>query len=67
MSVCGPISRTSSDVKRRVNRSSSRGERARGSQRMPPFEPPYGSRSSAHFQVIHDASAAHSPSDTPAS
>ena len=31
---------------------------------MPPFEPPYGSRSSAHFHVIHDASAAHSPSDT---
>ena len=64
MSVCGPISRTSSDVKRRVSRSSSRCDSACGSQRMPPFAPPYGSRSSAHFHVIHDASAAHSPSDT---
>ena len=54
MSVCGPISRTSSDVKRRVSRSSSRCDSACASQRMPPFAPPYGSRSSAHFHVIHD-------------
>jgi hypothetical protein len=40
MSVCGPISRTSSDVNRRVSLSTSRSESARGSQRMPPFAPP---------------------------
>ena len=64
MSVCGPISRMSSDVKRRVSLSSSRSESACGSQRMPPFAPPYGSRRSAHFHVIQVASAAHSPSET---
>ena len=64
MSLCGPISRTSSDVKRRVSFSTSRGESACGSTRMPPFAPPYGSCRSAHFHVIHVASAAHSPSET---
>ena len=64
MSVCGPITSTSSEVNRRVSRSSSGSDSARASQRMPPFAPPYGSRSSAHFHVIHVASAAHSPSDT---
>ena len=64
MSMCGPITSSSSDVKRRVRRSTSRGDSACGSQRIPPFAPPYGSRSSAHFHVIHVASAAHSPSDT---
>ncbi len=64
MSICGPITSTSSDVNRRVSRSSSGRDIARGSQRMPPFAPPYGRRTSAHFHVIHIASAAHSPSET---
>ena len=64
MSCCGPITGRSSDVKRRVIPSSSRRESVRGLQRTPPFAPPYGSRSSAHFHVIHIASAAHSPSET---
>jgi len=64
MSSCGPMIGRSSDVKRRVNRSSSASERLRGSQRTPPLAPPYGSLSSEHFQVIHIASAAHSPSVT---
>ena len=55
---------SSSAVNRRVTAWSSRSERTRGSQRIPPFAPPYGSRSSAHFQVIHIDSAAHSPSET---
>ena len=65
--MCGPIALTSSSVKRRVSRSSSPGESSFGSQRTPPFAPPYGSRNSAHFQVIHIASAAHSPRLTPRS
>ena len=65
MSVCGPIVSTSSDVKRRVRRCELRGrERHATSQRTPPFAPPYGRRSSAHFHVIQLASAAHSPSET---
>jgi hypothetical protein len=64
MSSCGPMIGSSSDVKRRVIFCSSFGESSFGLQRMPPFAPPYGSRSSAHFQVIHIASAAHSPSVT---
>src|SRR5207237_772682 len=64
MSSCGPMIGSSSEVKRRVRPSISRAESERGSQRTPPFAPPYGSRSSAHFPVIHMASAAHSPSVT---
>ena len=64
MSICGPITSTSSDVNRRVSRSISPIESVRTSQRMPPFAPPYGRRSSAHFHVIQVASAAHSPSET---
>ena len=64
MSSCGPITGSSSAVNRRVTAWSSRSESARGSQRMPPLAPPYGSRRSAHFQVIHIDSAAHSPSET---
>jgi hypothetical protein len=64
MSSCGPITGSSSDVKRRVRRSISVRESERASQRTPPLAPPYGSRSRAHFQVIHIASAAHSPSET---
>jgi hypothetical protein len=67
MSSCGPMNGESSAVKRRVMRASSACERSRGVQRTPPFAPPYGSRSSAHFQVIHIASAAHSPRSTAAS
>ena len=64
MSFSGPITGSSSIVKRRVSRWSSSGDISRGLQRTPPFAPPYGSRSSAHFHVIHIASAAHSPSET---
>ncbi len=64
MSAFGPIIGSSSEVNRRVSRSISPGESSRGLQRTPPFAPPYGSRSSAHFQVIHTASAAHSPRST---
>ena len=64
MSFSGPITGSSSIVKRRVSRCSSSSESSLGVQRTPPLAPPYGSRSSAHFQVIHIASAAHSPSET---
>ncbi len=64
MSFCGPMIGRSSCVKRRVIRSRSSADSMRGSQRTPPFAPPYGSRRSAHFHVIHIASAAHSPSVT---
>ena len=64
MSFCGPDHRQQLDVKRRVSRSSSPSDSSRGLQRTPPFAPPYGSRRSAHFHVIHIASAAHSPSET---
>ena len=61
MSSCGPMIGSSSEVNRRVSRSSSPGDISRGLQRTPPFAPPYGRRRSAHFHVIHTASAAHSP------
>ena len=64
MSFSGPITGRSSIVYRRVSRWSSSLDIARGLQRTPPLAPPYGSRRSAHFHVIHIASAAHSPSDT---
>ena len=64
-SVCGPMKGSSSDVNRRVNTSSSRWLIARGSQATPPFAPPYGRSINAHFQLIHIASAATSPSSTP--
>ena len=64
MSSCGPMIGRSSEVKRRVSPSSSRIDIWRGLQRTPPLAPPYGRRSSAHFQVIQTASAAHSPSET---
>ena len=64
MSSCGPMIGSSSEVNLRVIFCSSSSERSRGLQRTPPLAPPYGSRSSAHFQVIHIASAAHSPSVT---
>ena len=40
MSICGPITSTSSEVKRRVRRSTSVRESSCTSQRMPPFAPP---------------------------
>ena len=40
MSSLGPMIGRSSDVKRRVRRSSSLRERLRGSHRTPPFAPP---------------------------
>ena len=61
MSFCGPMIGSSSEVKRRVIFRSSSSESSFGLQRTPPLAPPYGSRSSAHFHVIHIASAAHSP------
>jgi len=67
MSSWGPMNGASSAVKRRVRRASSVCDISRGLQRTPPFAPPYGRRSSAHFQVIHIASAAHSPRSTASS
>ena len=64
MSSWGPMKGRSSDVNRRVSRSTSVIDSSRGSQRTPPFAPPYGRRRSAHFHVIHIASAAHSPRST---
>ena len=64
MSSWGPMNGRSSEVNRRVSRSSSPRDSSRGLQRTPPFAPPYGRRSSAHFHVIQTASAAHSPSET---
>jgi hypothetical protein len=40
-------------VKRRVSPSSSRSESFLGSTMTPPFPPPYGMFTTAHFQVIH--------------
>ena len=44
-------------VNRRVSRSRSPAESPFGSHTTPPFAPPNGSAMSAHFQVIHIASA----------
>ena len=65
MSRSGPMIGKISDAYRRVTRSSSRSESRFGSQRTPPFAPPNGRPTSAHLNVIHIASAAHSPSETP--
>ncbi len=40
MSSCGPMIGSSSEVNRRVRRSTSPGESVRASQRTPPFAPP---------------------------
>src|SRR4029078_11289305 len=45
------------DVYRRVSRSSSFRDRREGLQRTPPFAPPNGTSTTAHFHVIHAASA----------
>ena len=54
-----------SDVYRRVSRSFSSIESALGSTVMPPLAPPNGMLTTAHFQVIHIASALTSSSVTP--
>ena len=57
MSTSGPTTGDSSVANRRVSASISLGLIARGSQATPPFAPPNGTSTSAHFQVIHMASA----------
>jgi hypothetical protein len=57
MSVCGPMVSPSSTTKRRVTRRSSFFDSFFGSQMIPPFAPPNGMSATAHFHVIHDASA----------
>ena len=57
MSVCGPMVSPSSTTKRRVMRGSSLRLSFFGSQMIPPFAPPKGMSATAHFQVIHEASA----------
>jgi hypothetical protein len=57
MSRSGPTSGSSSVAKRRVTASSSLTLIERGSQATPPCAPPNGTSTSAHFQVIHIASA----------
>ena len=64
MSFSGPISLMISLVKRRVIPSSSRRESRFGSQITPPLAPPNGRPISAHFHVIHIASALTSSSVT---
>src|SRR3954452_19730857 len=57
MSFSGPMIGMISLAYRRVTRSSSLRDSSRGSTATPPFAPPYGMPISAHFQVIHIASA----------
>ncbi len=53
----GPSQLESSAVYRRVSRSCSPRDILFGSQMTPPFAPPNGISTTAHFQVIHAASA----------
>src|SRR5712691_595666 len=64
MSFSGPISLMISEVKRRVMRWSSPSDIVFGLQTTPPFAPPKGIPASAHFHVIHIASALTSSSVT---
>jgi hypothetical protein len=57
MSRSGPMIGMISDAYRRVTRSSSLRDSDLGSTATPPLAPPYGTPMSAHFQVIHMASA----------
>ncbi len=57
MSDSGPTRTLISAANRRVIRSSSRWLSVLGSTATPPFAPPYGRFVSAHFHVIHIASA----------
>ena len=64
MSRSGPMIGLSSVVKRRVRPSTSFRESCLGSTMTPPLPPPYGMSTTAHFQVIHIASARTSSSVT---
>ncbi len=64
MSFSGPMMIEISLVKRRVRFSSSCMDMFFGSQMTPPLAPPKGMLTSAHFQVIHIASALTSSSVT---
>ena len=64
ISFSGPMMIEISVVKRRVMFSSSCIDIALGSQMTPPFAPPNGMFTSAHFHVIHMASALISSSVT---
>ncbi len=64
MSFSGPISLMISDVNLRVMRWSSPSDICFGLQTTPPLAPPNGMPASAHFQVIHIASALTSSSVT---
>ena len=57
MSDSGPTRTLISAANRRVSRSSSRWLSSEGSTATPPLAPPYGRLVSAHFHVIHMASA----------
>lgn len=57
MSFSGPTIGISSLAYRRVSRSSSCRDSTCGSTATPPLAPPYGMPMSAHFHVIHIASA----------
>jgi hypothetical protein len=57
MSRSGPMSGLSSVVKRRVSPSTSRMLSFFGSTTTPPFAPPYGMLTTAHFHDIHIARA----------
>ena len=57
MSRSGPMIGAISAVKRRVRFSSSPRESSVGSTITPPFAPPNGMLTTAHFHVIHIASA----------
>ena len=65
MSRSGPMIGSSSEMKRRLRFSSSQSLRPSGSTMTPPFAPPNGTLTMAHFQVIHIARARTSSSDTP--
>ena len=56
-SLSGPMNGRISLAYRRVSRSSSPVDIVEGSSFTPPLAPPYGIPTSAHFQVIHIASA----------
>ena len=64
MSRSGPMRSSISVVYRRVSVSSCCWLMVFGSQTTPPFAPPYGMPTTAHFHVIHIASALTSPSET---
>jgi hypothetical protein len=64
MSDSGPRMSMSAAVNRRVMRSSSPTESVGGSHTTPPLAPPNGMFTTAHFHVIHAASAFTSSSVT---